>query len=92
MASADIFEVQKPFTPVQWATVIGSLVVLLLEHPRADREPGLRDRGRRDLGGRARRGHERLARGIGFLIAIPGLLVAGRPTSRRRSPCSPPAA
>ena len=92
MATADTFAVQRPFTPVQWATVIGSLVVLLWSIPGLIVNPDFAigdDATSEVVLGVDMNGWHAVS---GFLIAIPGLLVASRPTWRRRSPCSPPAA
>ena len=79
MATADIFEVQRPFTPVQWATVIGSLVVLLWSIPGLIVNPDFAigdDATSEVVLGVDMNGWHAVS---GFLIAIPGLLVASRP-------------
>jgi hypothetical protein len=79
MATTDTFAVQRPSTPVQWAAVVGSLVVLLWSVPglivNPDFAVGDDATAERVLGVDMNGWHAV----SGFLIAVPGLLVATRP-------------
>lgn len=76
---SDIFEVQRPFAPVQWAAVLGSLAVLVWSVPglivNPDFAVGNSATAERVLGVDMNGWHAV----SGFLVAIPGLLVASRP-------------
>jgi hypothetical protein len=74
-----VFEVQKPFSPVQWAAVLGSIAVLVWSVPglivNPDFATGDAATSVRVLGVDMNGWHAV----SGFLVAIPALLVATRP-------------
>ena len=74
-----LFEKRRPFTPVQWAALAGSLVVLVWSIPglivNPDFATGDSATSERVLGVDMNGWHAV----SGFLIAVPGLLVASRP-------------
>jgi hypothetical protein len=79
MATADLFAVHRPFLPVQWALVLGSLVVLVWSIPGLIVNPDFAigdDATAETVLGVDMNGWHAVA---GFLIAVPGLLVATRP-------------
>ena len=79
MRNRDLFEVQRPFSPVQWAALIGSLVVLVWSVPGLIVNPDFAvgdDATAETVLGVDMNGWHAVS---GFLIAIPGLLVASRP-------------
>jgi hypothetical protein len=79
MATADVFAVRRPLSPVQWSAVLGSLVVLVWSVPGLIVNPdfaiGDSATAERVLGVDMNGWHAV----SGFLVAIPGLLVATRP-------------
>jgi len=77
--SRERFEVRRPFTPVQWAAVVGSLAILVWSIPGMIVNPdfAIGDSATAELVlGVDMNGWHALS---GFLLAIPGLLVASRP-------------
>ena len=75
----EMFEVRRPFSPVQWALVAGSLVVLLWSIPGLIVNPDFAigdDATAETVLGVDMNGWHAVS---GFLIAVPGLLVATRP-------------
>ena len=79
IAKPDLFEVQRPFTPVQWAAVAGALAVLVWSVPgliiNPDFSTGNAATAERVLGVDMNGWHAV----SGFLIAIPALVLAPRP-------------
>jgi hypothetical protein len=75
----DLFEVQRPFTPVQWAAVAGALAVLVWSVPglivNPDFSTGDAATAERVLGVDMNGWHAV----SGFLIAVPALVLAPRP-------------
>ncbi len=75
----ELFEVRRPFTPVQWAAVAGSLVVLVWSVPglivNPDFATGDAATAVRVLGVDMNGWHAV----SGFLVAVPALLMATRP-------------
>ena len=75
----DLFDTQRPFTPVQWAAVLGSLAVLLWSIPglivNPDFSTGDTASSVQVLGVDMNGWHAV----SGFLVAVPSLLVATRP-------------
>jgi Domain of unknown function (DUF4383) len=79
MTRAELFEVQRPFSPVQWAAVLGSLVVLVWSIPGLIVNPdfAIGDSATSEtVLGVDMNGWHAVS---GFLVAVPGLLVASRP-------------
>jgi hypothetical protein len=78
-ARADLFAVQRPFAPVQWAAVLGAIAVLVWSVPgiivNPDFAVGDSATAERVLGVDMNGWHAL----SGFLVAIPALLVAPRP-------------
>jgi Domain of unknown function (DUF4383) len=74
-----LFEVQRPFSPVQWAAVAGSLLILAWSVPglivNPDFATGDAASAERVLGVDMNGWHAV----SGFLIAVPGLMLATRP-------------
>jgi hypothetical protein len=76
---SEIFEVQRPFSPVQWAAVIGAIAVLVWSIPgfivNPDFATGDSASAQRVLGVDMNGWHAL----SGFFVAIPALLLASRP-------------
>jgi hypothetical protein len=74
-----LLEIQRPFSPVQWAAVLGSLVILIWSVPglivSPDFATGDSATAERVLGVDMNGWHAT----SGFLVAVPALLLASRP-------------
>jgi Domain of unknown function (DUF4383) len=78
-ARRDLFETQWPFTPVQWAALIGALAILTWSVPGLILNPDFStgsDASARQVLGADMNGWHAVS---GFIVAIPALILAARP-------------